>query len=136
MNYKSSQYVRFIDKVESLTYSVKVNPKVYFQEDYLLDCCYKELGIAIKAKCLTSAIEYLEWVVHDFTLALELDSKQALSYQNRATANYAWVIFCQNQYEFVQLISNIVLDCDLALIIEPNLQIVASQKMHVFSVQA
>lgn len=179
--YKSSQYVRCIDKVESLTYNVKVNPKVYFQANYLLSCCYKELGIATEAKCQISAVEYLERAVqgfeqltvnyepefnvlankgialnylgyiqddilvkkarfenavHDFTLALELDSKQALPYQNRAAANYELLRFCQNQYEFAQLIKKIVLDCDLALTIEPNLQIAASLKMHVLSIRA
>ncbi|ENY3838774.1 hypothetical protein ACFXIQ_004315 [Vibrio vulnificus] len=179
--YKSSQYVRCIDKVESFTSSVKVNPKVYFQANYLLSCCYKELGIATEVKCQISAVEYLERAVqgfelltanyepefnvlankgialnylgyiqddllvkkarfdnavHDFTLALELDSKQALPYQNRAAANYELLRFCQNQYEFAQLIKKIVLDCDLALTIEPNLQIAASLKMHVLSMRA
>ncbi len=178
--YKSSQYVRCIDKVKFLAYSVKVNPKVYFQANYLLSCCYKELGIETEAKCQISAVEYLERAVHgfeqltvnyepdfnvlankgialnylgyiqddllvkktrfdnavhDFTLALELDSKQALPYQNRAAANYELLRFCQNQYEFAQLIKKIVLDCDLALTLEPNLQIAASLKMNVLSIR-
>ncbi|MCC4820871.1 hypothetical protein LMH81_30585, partial [Vibrio lentus] len=74
--------------------------------------------------------------LHDFTLALELDSKQALPYQNRAAANNELLRFCQNQYEFAQLINRIVLDCDLALTIEPNLQMAASLKMHVLSIRA
>lgn len=178
--YKSSQYERCIDNIEPLTFSISVNPKTYFQVNYLLGCCYKELGIATEAKCQKSAVEYFDRAlkyfeklslnyypefsvltnkgivlnylgyiqddilvkkahfddaVHDFTLALGLDSKQALPYQNRAAANYELLRFCQNQHERYQLVNKIILDCDFALTIEPDLQIAASLKMHVLSIR-
>ncbi|VFQ46724.1 hypothetical protein [Desulfoluna butyratoxydans] len=58
--YKEAQYQRCIDKISSLGQRIKVNPKVYFQANYLLGCCYKELGIENEKQNITEAIKLLE----------------------------------------------------------------------------
>ncbi len=58
--YKSAQYQRCIDKICSIGHGIKLPPKIFFQANYLLGCCYKELGIATESESILRAVELLK----------------------------------------------------------------------------
>ncbi|MGR6859958.1 hypothetical protein ACU5EH_06200 [Aliivibrio salmonicida] len=85
--YLHLQYQRCIDKISLLENSSI--PKVFFQSNYLLGCCYKELGIKTESENITIAIEYLKKSIEYFD-KLSLDYQPDFSVlTNKGTAfNY------------------------------------------------
>ena len=58
--YKFGQYQRCIEKICSIGHRIKLTSKVFFQANYLLGCCYKELGIATESESISRAVGFLE----------------------------------------------------------------------------
>lgn len=86
--YQAGQYQRCIEKITSLGSKLNDHPQVYFQANYLLGCCYKELGIAADRQGFKESYELLEKAVKHFILLIN-DYKPDYSVQtNMAIAYY------------------------------------------------
>ncbi|OCH11345.1 hypothetical protein [Aliivibrio fischeri] len=87
--YRSGQYQRCIDKITPLGSKLNDHLQVYFQANYLLGCCYKELGIAAERQSSKESYELLEKAVKHFILLIN-DYKPDYSVQtNMAIAYYS-----------------------------------------------
>ncbi|MDT3282475.1 hypothetical protein [Shewanella scandinavica] len=85
--YQAGQYQRCIEKITSLGSKINDHPQVYFQANYLLGCCYKDLGIAAENqgskesyKLLEKAVEHFSLLINDYKPDYSVQTNMAIAY--------------------------------------------------------